>query len=88
METKKRRMKGEGTIFYREKEKRFVVRYQGRTAYAHTQRDAVDKLNALKASALEQKPNKILMEAALVKWLKSKSLLLKPTSIDRLEQTV
>lgn len=88
MEAKKRHMKGEGSISYREKEKLYVVRYKSRSAYAHSQREAIDKLNDLKVTANQPKANKILIEKALATWMKSKSLTLKPTSIDPLEQTV
>lgn len=89
MEQKQRRNKGEGSIFQRDNG-RFVVRYKGKETTATSKREAVDKLNALKAASRteETKVKKILMNDAISEWMNVKSLTLKPTSYDRLEQTV
>ncbi len=87
-EQKKRRKKGEGSIFKRGN--KFVAEYCGKTVYADTSSEITDKLNQLKAdvaAGYTALKNPTVKET-FTKWLAMKKLSLKAQSYQRIESTV
>lgn len=83
---KKRRVKGEGSIFQRS-DGIWVIRFGGQTKYAPDSLSALDKLNDMKASEGSKQCDVSVTEIAK-KYLRSKKTSMKPTSFDRLESTI
>jgi integrase len=84
-----RRAKGSGAIFQRA-DGYYVARYEGKTIYGKSRLEISDKLDDLKAEikaggAIEKE---ITIGQAIPKWMAHKALTIKPSSLDRLEETV
>jgi len=85
----KKRASGEGTIFQRQSDNKWVARYNGKVFYANTQTEALDKLNQYKADlaagyADMQNPT---VEKYGEQFLSVKKIAIKQTSYERLEST-
>lgn len=87
MDGKKRRAKGEGTIYQR-KNGTYAAKYNGKYAYARTRTEAADKLHDLIAANKLPTAQDVTIQDAMKAWLRQKYLVLKPTSYDRLTCTV
>ncbi|MEG1523889.1 MAG: tyrosine-type recombinase/integrase [Clostridia bacterium] len=84
-----RRAKGSGSIFQRSNGY-FVARYEGKDIYGKTKLEVSDKLDTYKAElkAGGSVAKDITIAQAMPKWLAHKALTIKPSSFDRLEETV
>lgn len=87
MSAKKRRSKGEGSIYQRANGT-YAAKYNGKYAYAKTRQEAVDKLHELIAGSKSPAPQEVTIKDAFATWLNQKKLVLKPTSFDRLVRTI
>jgi len=101
--TKLRREKGEGSVRFNQKAKKWEARYSygmrpdgrpdRRSRVAETEAEAKRLLKEMRREADKLREQavdikNVTMEEYYMKWLKGKSLQLKPTSFDRLECTV